>query len=57
MPQSIQEIKDLCECVKCLHGVVKDVLPQMGGIVLQDYEQLNRGLLLAERIERKTKRK
>lgn len=48
-PQPITD-RELLECVRCLHGVVKDVLPQMGGIVLQDYERLNRGMILAERI-------
>ena len=45
--------KEVQECIICLHGVVGDVLPQIGGIVLQDYERLNRGMILAERMRRK----
>lgn len=38
------------ECIRCLTGVIEDVLPQIGKIVLQDYERLNRGLLLSAKI-------
>ena len=40
----------MLECIRCLHGVVSDVLPQIGGIVLQDYARLNRGMILANKI-------
>lgn len=42
--------KELLECVVCLHDTVKDILPQIGGIALQDYGKLNRGMILAEKI-------
>jgi hypothetical protein len=43
---------EMRECIECLWGVVQDVLPQLGRIVLQDYERLNRGAKLAESILR-----
>ena len=44
-------------CIKLLHAVVKDILPQLGNIVLQDYAALNTGMLLAEKYARYEKRK
>lgn len=38
------------ECIDCLYSVVKDVMPQIGNIILQDYEKLNRGLILVNKI-------
>ena len=45
---------EMLECIECLWGVVEDILPQIGRIVLQDYERLNRGSMLARSILRKT---
>ena len=45
-------ISEMRECIECLWGVVQDVLPQIGRIVLQDYERLNRGAILARSIVR-----
>lgn len=40
----------LQECAEHLYAVVSDIMPQIGGITLQDYGALNRGLSLAERL-------
>jgi len=49
-PISTPSVSDLMQCVDQLNSVVKDVLPQIGGIVLQDYAALNEGMILARRI-------
>lgn len=38
----------LLECAESLYETVSDIMPQIGGIVVQDYAMLNRGLMLAE---------
>jgi hypothetical protein len=38
----------LMECSELLYDTVSDVMPQIGRIVIQDYANLNRGLMLAE---------
>lgn len=43
-------LAETTECVRLLHGVVAEVLPQIGGIVLQDYARLNNALILAEKL-------
>lgn len=50
MPWNSVPDAEAIECIRCLTGVIEDVLPQIGGIVLQDYERLNRGLLLSAKI-------
>lgn len=42
--------REALECIQCLTGVVEDMLPQIGKIVLQDYARLNRGLILSSQI-------
>lgn len=48
---------EMLECIRLLTAVVEDVMPQIGNIVLQDYDQLNRGLILSEKIIGRTKKK
>lgn len=44
------KLRQAIECVNCMKGVVDDIGPQIGKVVLQDYERLNRGLILAEKV-------
>jgi hypothetical protein len=37
-------------CVRDLYETMQDLMPQMGKMVLQDYEKLNRGLMAAREI-------
>lgn len=53
MCETCWENKQLRECATCLFGVVSDVMPQMRRLVLQDYERLNRGLILANELKLK----
>lgn len=41
---------EMRECIECLYGVVSEVLTQIGRVALNDYERLNRGMILAEKI-------
>lgn len=40
----------LKSCITKLHGTLADIMPQIGKLVLQDYQQLNEGLIEAEQI-------
>lgn len=42
--------EEMLQCIRDLYGVVNDVLPQIGKIVLQDYARLNTGLIAARKI-------
>lgn len=55
LPADLPSIAEMHECIECLWGVVEDVLPQMGKVVLQDYERLNRGAILARSILNRSK--
>jgi len=46
----ILERSEMVKCIKLLRGVVLEVTPQMGKIVLQDYKRLNLGLMLANKL-------
>lgn len=41
---------DMLECIVALRGVVEEVLPQLGHIVLQDYGRLNESMMMSTKI-------
>lgn len=45
-----RKLKEYLECIEALRGVVDDVMPQIGSIVLQDYARLNTALILSSKI-------
>lgn len=45
-----EKVAEMLKCIVALRGVVEDVLPQIGVIVLQDYGQLNESLLMSTKI-------
>ena len=44
-----EQIEEMTECIDRLVKVVEDVLPQMGKIVIQDYENLNLALMMSRK--------
>lgn len=40
----------MADCIGMLRGVVLEVTPQIGKVVLQDYKRLNLGLMLAKKL-------
>jgi len=46
----LAEMDEARKCIKLLTKTVRDILPQIGGIVLQDYAALNEGLMLSSKI-------
>lgn len=41
---------DMLACIVALRGVVEEVLPQLGHIVLQDYGRLNESMMMSTKI-------
>jgi len=46
----IKKEKEMLDCIKGLKTIVDDVMPQIGKIVLQDYQNLNKSLIKANEL-------
>lgn len=49
-PKDPEDLYKAIQCIRDLKGTLDEVMPQMGGIVIQDYERLNNGMFAAEEI-------
>ena len=44
------ELANARDCIRYLTRTVLDLLPQIGSVCIQDFDSLNNGLILSERI-------